>query len=127
MSFLFDSSAILNIVKKGKARLLDGYTISLAFYEILNAIWKETKLLASISEDNASLLLKGAITAWRVLPKIEVDGLEVFKTSLKYGLTVYDASYLTAARIRGLTLVTDDRKLRSVANGISSEQYLERE
>lgn len=124
MSFLFDSSAILNVVRRRKASLLKGYTIDLAFYEILNAVWKETKLLNRISMDTAMLLLKGAVTAWKVLPKVEVDYEEVFRIAVELDLTAYDSSYLVAARKLGLTLVTDDQKLLKVS-GISSRQYLE--
>lgn len=78
-----------------------------------------------IPDDAALVLLKGAIAAWETLPKVKVDGVKVFRLAVQLNLTAYDASYLVAAREKGLTLVTDDQKLRSIAKGISSQRYLE--
>ncbi|MEM4218221.1 MAG: type II toxin-antitoxin system VapC family toxin, partial [Candidatus Methanomethylicaceae archaeon] len=43
---------------------------------------------------------------------------EVFNLAAKFGLTIYDASYLLAALNNNLTLVTDDSKLRSALKEI---------
>ena len=125
MSYLFDSSALLNIVKRRKARTLAGHTIYLAFYEIVNAVWKETFLVRSLPEETALELLRNAITAWRTLPKVEVEETEVFAKAKEYMVTAYDAAYLAAALKNNFVLVTDDSKLRSIERGISSQDYIE--
>ncbi len=39
---LFDASAIINLCGKKKLdKLLEGWTLNLAFYEIVNAVWKQ--------------------------------------------------------------------------------------
>ena len=37
---------------------------------------------------------------------------------MKLGVTVYDSSYIILARRYGLTLVTEDRRLRAKAQGV---------
>lgn len=44
---------------------------------------------------------------------VSLDHVDVFNLALKTGLTVYDASYLAAARRVGATLVTFDRALQA--------------
>ena len=40
--YIYDASAIVNLIKKGVVRVFArGYTIDLAYYESLNAVWKE--------------------------------------------------------------------------------------
>ncbi|MGC9021377.1 MAG: type II toxin-antitoxin system VapC family toxin [Candidatus Methanodesulfokora sp.] len=124
MSFLFDSSAIINIVRRRKARYLAGHTLDLAFYEILNAVWKEAFLLKSLPESIAIELMKEAVTAWRILPKVDVDEIEVFEKAKEHMIPAYDAAYMTAALKNGLVLVTDDSRLRSISKGISSQEYI---
>ena len=126
MSYLFDSRAIINLVKKRSARLLAyGYTIELAFYELTNAIWKECALLNTLKHEEATKLLTNCLRAAKAIPKIDVDELQVFKLSLNNNISAYDASYLYASRKEDLTLVTDDKKLKSVSNGITSEEFRE--
>ncbi len=58
---------------------------------------------------------------FNVIDKMSVEGLEeeVFETSCKYGLTIYDASYVTVAAMKnGCILVTDDGKLTGKASGV---------
>ena len=124
MSFLFDSSAIVNIVRRRRARYLAGYTLDLAFYEILNAAWKEAFLVKSLPENVAVELMKEAIAAWRILPKVAVDEVEVFNKAKEHMISAYDAAYMTAALGNGLVLVTDDSRLRSISKGISSQEYI---
>ena len=41
MQYLYDASAILNVVKKGKLRVfLEGCTLDLAIYEVANAVFR---------------------------------------------------------------------------------------
>jgi predicted nucleic acid-binding protein len=124
MSFLFDSSAIVNIVKRRRARYLAGCTLDLAFYEIINSIWKEAFLIKALPEDAALALLKEAVEAWRILPKLVVNELKVIENARSHMIPAYDAAYLTAATENGLILVTDDSKLKSISNGISTQEYI---
>jgi len=52
--YLFDSSAIINLVKKGTVKpFAHGVTLDLTLYEVLNAIWKEHLLLKRFDKETA--------------------------------------------------------------------------
>ena len=56
--YLFDSSAIINLVKKGTIKpFAYGATSDLALCEVLNAIWKEHLLLKRFDKETALQLL----------------------------------------------------------------------
>jgi predicted nucleic acid-binding protein len=118
MSFLFDSSAIINIIKSGKTRgLAKGFTIELALFECLNTVWKWSHLLKQVSEADALELVELIALSFKAMRKLPVDEKDTFTTALATGLTVYDAAYLSTGKRYGLTLVSDDSKL--VARGLS--------
>lgn len=110
---LFDSSAIINLCGEKKIdKLLDGWTLNLAFYELGNAVWKQVYVHKTITVNEANTLLDPLIEVFRKLRKPETeDALETLKIAVKESLTYYDASYINAAMENGLTLVTDDEQL----------------
>ncbi len=117
--YLFDASALVNLVKKGRVKpLAKGATIDLALYESLNAVWKEYRLLGRIDEETALRFVDIISDVFSVIEVLSVRGLEreVFKLAARDGLTVYDASYLYVAMKNGYTLVTDDKELRNKAS-----------
>ncbi len=117
--YLFDASSIVNLVKKGLVRpLAEGATLDLALYESLSAIWKEYELLKRIDRDTALMFADVVGSVFGVIKTLSVKGSEkeVLDVASKEDLTVYDASYVCAAMKNGLTLVTDDRKLREKAS-----------
>ena len=110
---LFDSSAIINLCGEGKLdKLLDGWTLKLAFYELGNAVWKQVHLYKNIKPEEATVLLGSLIEVFDALKKSK-DGnaLDILSKALKEGINYYDASYIQAAIDNGLTLVTDDLQL----------------
>ncbi len=114
MEFLFDASAIVNLIRKGDLRILsEGCTLDLALYESLNALWKEHFLLRRMDRDLLNECMGILLGIFEVIEVRTIDGLEerVLENAVKYGLTVYDSSYFTYARENGLALVTDDAKL----------------
>jgi predicted nucleic acid-binding protein len=119
ISYLFDASSIVNLVKRGLVRpLANGVTIDLVLYEALNAIWKEYKLIGGIDGDTALEyvdIISGVFEAVEAL-SLRGSEREVFELAAREGLTVYDASYLYAAMKDGLTLVTDDQNLKDKAS-----------
>ena len=123
MNFLFDSSALLNIIRSYKDSaikvLKDNAIIQLTFYEIGNAIWKELFLIKSISFEEALFLLKLIEKLSNYLILLEnPDSSIILETAYKLGTTFYDSSYIVAAIEKDLTLITDDKKLiRKIKNG----------
>jgi len=118
LPYLFDASSIILAMKLKKIGVLAGnYIQSLTIYEVLNALWKESNVLKKIGSREAEDLVNVFAQLLRYLNTIDVRGVEskVFRTAMETGLTVYDASYLVLAQRGGLTLVTEDAKLRKMA------------
>ncbi len=116
--FLFDTSSIFTLVERGSLDLiLGGSTLELAFYEAVNAVWKQHYLLRRIDAQQALDyidLLKMVFTALDIRT-IRGEEDEVLQLAVREGLTAYDASYLHVALRDGLALVTQDRELAEKA------------
>ena len=123
---LFDASSILTLVKefRGKAPdlLMENATVSLAYYEAGNTIWRECFILKRIVPQEASQLLK---TIFTILQTMNVTALEdedhgnaILDTAGKLNITYYDAAYLTEAQRSNKILVTDDEKLAKAAHNL---------
>jgi predicted nucleic acid-binding protein len=118
MTYLFDASSLVNLVKKGFLNAFSqGATADLAIYEALNAVWKEHHLLRKIDRESALTLVEVLHGVLNAIEMYSIKGFEeeVFNLALKEEVTVYDASYLHLAMKNGLTLVTDDIKLMEKA------------
>lgn len=118
---VFDTSSIYLVVKRGNIGLLmNAYTLTLAKYEIGNAIWKEIRLKKALSPKEGEKVLSVFGKIFNEMEIIEPDYGRVLKISTDLHVNYYDASYLQAAQKLQLPLVTEDRKLRIVA-----EEYIE--
>ena len=117
MSYLYDSSAIINLCGEGKTeRLLDGWTINLAIYELGNAMWKQAIIHRRITLEEAYLILDSLTEVFRRMRKPEAEApLRTLEMAVREGLTYYDASYINTAAEKDLILVTDDEKLYKVS------------
>jgi|SRR3972149_10486067 len=122
-SLLFDASSILTLVRelRGDApdKLVEGSTVSLAYYELGNALWRECFLLKRISREEAESLVR---TMYAILQSMDVAPLEkedegnaVLDIACRFNITFYDSAYLTEAKKSKKTLVTDDKKLAKAA------------
>jgi len=115
---LYDPSAIINLCGQKKIdKLLEGWTLNLAFYELGNAIWKQVHIHKTITTDEANTVLSLLTEIFKKLKKPETkEALETLKIAIKESLTYYDASYIQAATENGLTLVTDDKQLHTTSS-----------
>ena len=116
MKYLFDASALLNLVRRlGEESLKileENYILTLTIYEVGNALWRETKLLKRLTIDEAEEVMRAIITLIKFMQVIEPqDPIEVLRISNEIETTFYDAAYVATALRRGLILVTDDRRL----------------
>ncbi len=123
MPYLFDASSALGIVVekgKGALRLLENnYILDLTLYEIGNALWRMHVLLKKLSAEDARSLMEVMMDLAGRMKKIAIAELNPAKTmELAMGerITFYDAAYVAMAKLRGLTLVTDDVGLAKVAS-----------
>jgi predicted nucleic acid-binding protein len=122
-SLLFDASSIFTLVRelRGEApdALVEGSTISLAYYELGNALWRECFLLKKISQKEAENSLRAMFgileTMEVVLLKNEDEGSAVLDKARKFNITFYDSAYIAEAVKSKKTLVTDDKKLAKAA------------
>jgi len=121
--YLFDASAFLILVKKADIQataecLKDSSVLDLTFYEVGNAIWKESILTKLLTPDESKTLEKATQTVLAKTDRITGDA-ETFQRILeiakKEKLSFYDSSYIYFAKERGLVLVTEDKELKTKA------------
>ena len=132
---IFDASGILNLLRILGGRAPDvlrrGSTITLAFYEVGNALWRECSLLERITSEEASKTIRtvfGLLQTMNVVElKSEKIGDSILNLAIKLGITYYDASYLAEAIRTGGVLVTDDEKLSKAAESIGLKTKTSRE
>jgi len=122
VTLLFDASALANLIIKRGQRALEvtkgNFSLDLAGYEIGNALWRLCLLEKKISQDEAEGFLSTVSDFLGLLQLVsfaELDPKRVFNLAFSERLTFYDASYVVAAEIMTMTLVTDDDRLSEVA------------
>ncbi len=119
---LFDANVIYRVIRECPEKavdiLIEGATISLAYYELGNALWREAHLLKRISIEEAkkSLSLMYAMLVRMQIEEVDGEqGIEILQTAHKCNLTFYDSAYLVEAKKTSKILVTDDNKLAKAA------------
>lgn len=118
-AYLFDASSIIRALKEARLLPLAGQALQwLTVYEVLNALWKEAYLLRRLGPEEAYSLVSDFAELVRNMVVLEPGGLEreIIQMAISKGATAYDASYIALAMKNGLTLVTEDRKLRAIAS-----------
>ena len=118
--YLFDASSLVVAVKAGRLDLLVGGRVHwLTLYEVCNALWREFVLLGGLTGEEAVSVVELVVDVVGEMGVLGVRGseAEVLRVALSTGLTAYDASYVVVAAREGLTLVTEDLRLRRGAEG----------
>ncbi len=92
--------------------------LDLTFYEVGNAVWKESYLTKLLSADAAKNLKETAQTILAKMDRLSCKP-ESFKKIVEIAkteeLTFYDSSYIYFAKENGLQLLTEDKKLKTKA------------
>jgi predicted nucleic acid-binding protein len=121
-TLLFDASAIINLFTRGSGKVLsstrNGSVLDLTPYEVGNAVWRLCRLEGKLTSEEASTLLGTATDLFEQLGRVpyqELDAKRISEIAISGKLTFYDASYVAAAELKRMTLVTDDAELREVA------------
>ncbi len=107
-------------VGEGSLRLL---VPDLIFAEVGNIIWKKHRMKELIPSEakeiaDAIVSLPLEIAASKTLMPLAVD------IGLAYGITVYDAIYVSLAKIHETILVTADRKLVEIMGKTDFKKYI---
>jgi predicted nucleic acid-binding protein len=123
LTFLFDASALVNVVVSRAEASIDitrGHGIlDLTLYETGNALWKLGTIHRRLSVEEASSLL--AVTAklskhMTVLSASEADLPLILSMAFRERASFYDSAYVHLARERALELITDDSRLMKIAS-----------
>lgn len=123
MKYLLDASSLMLLIKKADVKLTveclqDSLILNLTFYEVGNAVWKESTLLKFLTPEEAKRL---GTMAQTVLAKIDQvtnedgDFQKILEIAQHEKLSFYDSSYVFFAKQRGLPLVTEDKELQMKA------------
>lgn len=113
---VYDASAILNLMEEGiLPDFSESGTISLAIFEIGNAVWKHVHVTKKLSQLQGGKIILSASKMIEQLRVINIEVVDTLKLAVKEGLTYYDASYLEAAHSSKSELITDEKKLREKA------------
>ena len=127
MSYVFDSCSLLNLTRAladGVIDVLKGnITVSLAYYEIGNALWKECNLYKRVSVEEVVKTLRFMYSMLGLMKVIHIEdvsfSINTFVIASKLNITYYDAAYLNVAKELDKVLVTDDKRLREIAEKIN--------
>ena len=115
---LFDASSVIYALKlRSLKTLYDNYLQWFTIYEVINVLWKEATLTRAISLQEASEIVKlfaKTLEFMKILSPHPYED-EILSTARELNIAAYDASYIVLAEKNGLTLVTEDKKLRTKA------------
>ena len=120
---LIDASAFMLLIKKANPEstikcLQDSSILDLTYYEVGNAIWKESVLAKLLTPDAAKTLQRMTGTILTKIDRIssESDSFEkIIEIAKCEKLTFYDSSYIHFAKEKGLQLITEDKELKTKA------------
>ena len=127
MSYVFDACSLLNLTRALADEVIDvlkgNITVSLVYYEIGNTLWKECNLYKRISVEDAVKTLRFMYSMLSLMKIIRVEdvsfGINTLFMANKLNITYYDAAYLNVAKELDKVLVTDDKRLREIAEKIN--------
>jgi predicted nucleic acid-binding protein len=120
---LIDTSSLMLLMKTANIQteldfLKTSSLLDLTFYEVGNAIWKETCLTKFLTEKDSETLRNRVQTVLTRIDRISSEASnfkKILDISESERLSFYDSSYLFIAKEKGLILVTEDKGLRAKA------------
>ncbi len=121
--YLLDASAFILLIKKADVQttfecLQNSQILDLTYYEIGNAIWKESTLTKFLTPEESKTLEKVVQTILMRTDRI-VNEAETFQKILEIAknenLSFFDSSYTYFAKEKGLKLITEDEQLKAKA------------
>ncbi len=119
IQYVFETSAIINLLRHGKAKIfLKGTTLDHALYECLEIITKQYLRNRIKGYDKLVGLIDVLRIVFEVLQTDTIRGMEkeVVDLAVKENISIIEASYIQYAISKGLILVTDNPVLYEVAS-----------
>ncbi|MCW3984566.1 MAG: type II toxin-antitoxin system VapC family toxin [Candidatus Bathyarchaeota archaeon] len=121
--YLLDASSFMLLMKTADPQTTLTYLeasciLDLTFYEVGNAIFKETYITNFLTKQESETLknrMQKIFSATQKLSPTPDQFQQILDISESEKLTFYDASYLFAAKENGLILVTEDKQLKNKA------------
>ena len=121
--YLLDASAFMFLIKKSSAQgviecLQDSIVLDLTYYEVGNAIWKESTLTKFITAEDSKALEKVAQTILMKTDRITIEAVtfqKILEIAKNEKLSFYDSSYIYFAKEKDLKLITEDKQLKAKA------------
>ncbi len=121
--YLLDASSFILLIKKADVqttfeRLQDSLVLDLTYYEVGNAIWKESNLTKFLTPEESKTLEKVVQTILTRTDRIVNEAVtfqKILEIAKAENLSFYDSSYTYFAKEKGLKLVTEDEQLRAKA------------
>jgi len=127
MTDVFDTSSLMAVLLDEDSPdievLFDEHVLDLSFYEAGNVVWKATYLQERIEETERERLVEllGDLRLEVVVHDLPSLGMEpVMTTARECDVTFYDAAHVRCAEMLDGSLVTEDKGLRSAADGVVS-------
>lgn len=123
MSHLLDASSLILLIKKADVqetvrKLQEATILDLTYYEVGNIVWKEgtlTKFLTVKEADRLGRMAQEIITQLNQIDNKETSLMKILEIARNENLSFYDSSYIYSAKERGLTLITEDKRLKEKA------------
>ena len=120
---LIDASSLMLLMKTANIQteldhLRTSFLLDLTFYEVGNAIWKETCLTKFLTKNESEVLrnrVQIVLTRTNKILSEASNFQKILDISESEKLSFYDSSYLFTAKEKGLVLVTEDKELRTKA------------
>ena len=123
MSYLLDASSLMLLIKKADVqeamkKLQEAAVLDLTYYEVGNIIWKEsalTKFLTLKEADRFGMMAQEVMAKVKQINGKETAFMKILEIARNENLSFYDSSYVYSAKEEGLTLITEDKRLKEKA------------
>jgi len=121
--YLLDANAFMFLIKKSNAKdvigcLQDSMVLDLTYYEVGNAIWKESVLTKFLTPEDSKTLEKVVQTILMNTDRITSEAVtfqKILEIAKNEKLSFYDSSYIYFAKEKDLKLITEDKQLKAKA------------
>lgn len=124
--FVIDASFILSVLLPDETHIqselylqkyiqgeIELFSTTLMLYEVTNALYTST-IRKRITTQKAHVLLRQLLKLEIPLEKVDMEN--VLDLSQRYGLSAYDASYLSLSQAKDCVLLSLDKKLVEFSN-----------